>query len=107
MSGNIAYASSSNFQELLSQNELVLVDFFATWCNPCKMLSPIIEKLSEKYSDSVKIVKIDIDEHSDLAQQYGVQSVPTVMLFKNGNIISKEIGAKSIADYSALIDSAL
>ena len=107
MSSNLTYASANNFQDLLSQNELVLVDFFATWCNPCKMLSPIIDKLSQKYSDKLKIVKVDIDEQSDLAMQYNVQSVPTVILFKNGNVISKEVGAKSITDYWTLIDSAI
>jgi thioredoxin 1 len=82
--------NNSNFNELIN-GDLVLVDFFATWCGPCKMLTPVLEDLASDRSE-IKIVKVDIDESSDLARQYGVMSVPTLMLFKNGNLVASQSG---------------
>ncbi len=86
----IMHATEKNFKELVS-DELVLVDFFATWCGPCKMLGPVLEELENDRSD-VKIVKVDIDESRSLAREYGVMSVPTLFLFKNGSIVSQKSG---------------
>ncbi len=86
----IKHANESNFDELVNK-DLVLVDFFATWCGPCKMLGPVLEDLAEDRAD-VQIVKVDIDEATDLARKYGVMSVPTLILFKDGKEISKNIG---------------
>lgn len=82
--------NSDNFNELIN-DELVLVDFFATWCGPCRMLGPVLEELSSDRSN-VKIVKMDVDECHDIAKEYGIMSVPSLLLFKNGNLISKQIG---------------
>ncbi|MDD3392440.1 MAG: thioredoxin [Bacilli bacterium] len=82
--------NSANFNELI-QGDLVLVDFFATWCGPCKMLAPVLEELASS-RDVLKIVKVDIDQSSDLARQYGIMSVPTLMLFKNGKILAQRSG---------------
>lgn len=86
----VTYGSQDNFSSLI-QGDLVLVDFFATWCGPCKMLSPVLEELSEE-RDNVKIVKIDIDENADLARSYGIMSVPTMILFKNGQQVGMKNG---------------
>ena len=82
--------SEKEFNNLVSDG-MVLVDFYATWCGPCKMLGPVLEELSSD-RDELKIVKMDIDQNSNLAKSYGVMSVPTLMLFKNGNMISKQVG---------------
>lgn len=86
----IIHANVENFDNLIS-TDVVLVDFFATWCGPCKMLSPILEEMVNERS-SVKIVKVDIDESMDLARRYGIMSVPTLILFKDGKLISQTTG---------------
>lgn len=86
----VTYGNEDNFNNLID-GEMVLVDFFATWCGPCKMLAPVLDQLSEE-RDSVKIVKIDIDESSDLARSYGIMSVPTLVLFKGGREVAKKSG---------------
>lgn len=87
---DIIHATSDNFKDLIS-DDLVLVDFFATWCGPCRMLGPVLEDLASDRAE-VKIVKVDIDECRDLAREYGVMSVPTLFLMRNGNIISQKSG---------------
>ncbi len=85
-----------NFQEdVLNQEIPVLVDFFATWCGPCKMLSPVLEELDSEYGSRVKIVKIDIDKHIELARQFRVATVPTMMIFENGEAKETVIGYHS------------
>ena len=83
----------TNFQEdVLNQEIPVLVDFFATWCGPCKMLAPVLEELNDEYGSRVKIVKIDIDKHIELARQFRVATVPTMMIFENGEAKETVIG---------------
>lgn len=82
--------NESNFKSLIN-DELVLVDFFATWCGPCRMLAPVLSDLANDRGE-LKIVKIDIDENQSLAREYGVISVPTLMLFKKGNLVAKQSG---------------
>lgn len=86
----VMHASEENFKEMIG-DDLVLVDFFATWCGPCKMLGPVLEELDNDRA-GVKIVKVDIDENQSLAREYGVMSVPTLFLMKNGNIVSQKTG---------------
>lgn len=86
----LKHANESNFTDMTG-NGLVLVDFFATWCGPCKMLSPVLEDLASD-RDSIDIVKVDIDESMNLARQYGIMSVPTLVLMKDGKILAKTSG---------------
>ena len=87
--------NSSEFKsEVLEHKGVVLGDFFATWCGPCKALTPIVDKLSEEMSGKVKIVKVDIDENSALATEYRVMSVPTMKLFKNGEVVETLVGLR-------------
>lgn len=90
----IVHITKENFREVISGDRPVLVDFFATWCGPCKMLGPIVEQISQERDDIV-IAKCDIDECMDFAQEFGIMSVPTMILFKNGTEIAKEIGLKT------------
>ena len=85
--------TSANFDaDVLGSEIPVVVDFFATWCGPCRMMAPVIEELAEEYDGKVKIGKLDVDENSDIAARYGVMSIPTIILFKDGEIISKSVG---------------
>ena len=85
--------TSENFeQEVLQADKTVLVDFWASWCGPCKMLSPVIEEIADERSD-IKVGKVNIDEHPELAQKYGVMSIPTVLVIKDGEEVHKSVGA--------------
>lgn len=86
----IIKADSNNFNDLVKEGK-VLVDFYATWCGPCKMLSPVLEEISDDRSD-VKIIKVDVDECEDIARQLGIMSIPTMIVFKDGKIMDKKIG---------------
>ncbi|MGL4107212.1 thioredoxin [Clostridium sp. LP20] len=88
----VEYISQDNFQEeVLNNKGVVVVDFFATWCGPCKMIAPILEELDSEIND-VKIVKIDVDENGDIANEYGVQSIPTIKIFKDGAEMDTKVG---------------
>ena len=82
----------SEFNDLINQNKPILVDFFATWCGPCKMQSPILEQVKASVGDGANIIKIDIDNNEDLAMRYNVRSVPTLILFKNGEAVWCTVG---------------
>lgn len=85
--------NSSEFSALLQEDKLLVVDFYATWCGPCKKLSPTLDEVSEEFAGQVNIVKVDVDESEDLALNYGIRSVPTVLFFKNGQLVDKFVGA--------------
>lgn len=92
------------FHDVIIGNQLVLVDFFATWCQPCKMMHPILKQVKDVLGDRIRIIKIDVDTHSSLSQQYQIQSVPTLMLFRNGEVLWRMSGAMPKADLLAAID---
>ncbi len=86
------------FNEMINGEQLTLVDFFATWCGPCKMMHPILEQLKEKMGDDIRIQKVDVDKNEALSMQYRIQSVPTLMLFKKGEMLWRQSGAMSLND---------
>lgn len=91
--------------EIINGSQLTLVDFFATWCGPCKMMHPVLEQLKEEMGDSLRIIKIDIDKNEALMEQYRIQSVPTLMLFRNGDALWRQSGAMSLSDLKNVINS--
>lgn len=96
--------TKENFEnEILSSDKPCLVDFWATWCGPCKMIAPFIEEISEEYADTVKVCKINVDDEPELAIKYKVSSIPTVMLFKNGNVVDSIIGYRPKAAFEKLL----
>lgn len=86
------------FNEMINGEQLTLVDFFATWCGPCKMMHPILEQLKEKMGDDIRILKVDVDKNEALSMQYRIQSVPTLMLFKKEEMVWRQSGAMSLND---------
>lgn len=97
--------TDNNFKELLEKNELLVVDFWAPWCGPCKMVGPIIEELANKYAGTVNIGKCNVDENSDLPAEYGIRNIPTVLFFKNGEIVEKQVGAAQKSVYEEKIEA--
>ncbi len=96
--------TNKNFdQEVLASDKPVLVDFWATWCGPCRMLAPIIEEIAESRSD-VKVGKVNVDEEGELAVRFGIASIPTVMVFKNGDIAAQAVGYRPRAEIEALLE---
>lgn len=99
----LKHANESNFQEMTGKG-LVLVDFFATWCGPCRMLGPVLEDMAND-RDSIDIVKVDIDESMNLARQFGIMSVPTLILFKDGQVVAKTGGFQPKESLQQFIDN--
>lgn len=85
--------TDANFDELLSSNKVVVADFWATWCGPCKAMGPSIDELAIEYEGKALIGKVDVEENNDLAEKYAIRSVPTIIFFKDGEMVDKQIGA--------------
>ena len=85
--------TDANFDELLSSNKVVVADFWATWCGPCKAMGPSIDELSAEYEGKALIGKVDVEENNDLAEKYAIRSVPTIIFFKDGEMVDKQVGA--------------
>jgi len=92
-----------DLQKTLSENSVVLVDFFAVWCAPCRMMSPIIDAISTEYAGRVEVVKVDVDQYPDLANEYNVVSIPTFILFKNAEVAQRFMGGMPKAKLEGLI----
>jgi len=94
-----------NFKEIINSPQPTLVDFFATWCGPCRMMHPILEQLKDEMGDSIRILKIDVDKNGQLSMAYRVQAVPTLMLFRNGEVLWRQSGALSLSALKKTIES--
>jgi thioredoxin 1 len=107
MASNLAVTSDSFEQSVLKSDIPVLVDFWAEWCGPCKAIGPSIEQLATEYVGKAKVFKLDVDSEGELAQQYGVMSIPALLVFKGGKEVDRMVGAAPKAQIAALIDRAL
>ena len=104
---NLCVVSDANFKsEVLQSNRPTLVDFWAPWCGPCQMLGPVIEELASERGDSAKIAKVNVDESPNVAAAYGVDSIPTVMVFQRGEVVARLVGLRPKADFVSALDRA-
>lgn len=108
MSDQIVVLTDDNFeQEVLQSDVPVVVDYWAEWCGPCKMIGPILEELAVEYGDKVKIAKINIDENNQTPPKFGIRSIPTLMVFKGGEVEGTKVGAGSKADLTSFIEGSI
>ena len=108
MSENISHISDDNFeQEVLQSEQPVLVDYWAEWCGPCKMIAPILVEIAGEYEGKLKIKKLNIDDNPKTPPKYGIRGIPTLMIFKNGNAEATKVGALSKSQLTAFIDQSI
>lgn len=107
MSELILHPNAEELSALIAEGNVLLVDFWAEWCGPCKMLAPIIDSLAAKFNGKIKFAKINVDENRELAMQYDIQSIPTVLIFKNGRLETTEMGYQPEDVYSGILESLL
>ena len=108
MSEHIHYVTDDTFaSEVLQSEQIVLVDYWAEWCNPCKMIAPILDSIANEYAGRLKVAKLNIDDNQNTPNTYGVRGIPTLMLFKNGAVEATKVGMMSKAQLAAFIDSHL
>ncbi len=106
MSDNIIHTTDAAFEaDVLQADTAVLVDYWAEWCGPCKMIAPILEEVASEYSDRLKVCKMDIDANQQTPPKYGIRGIPTLMLFKNGELAATKVGALSKSQLSEFLDS--
>ncbi|MGD8831697.1 MAG: thioredoxin TrxA [Pseudomonadales bacterium] len=106
MSDKIVHTTDSEWEaDVLKADKPVLVDYWAEWCGPCKMIAPILDEIADEYGDKLKICKLDIDANQETPPKYGIRGIPTLMLFKGGDVAATKIGALSKSQLAAFIDS--
>jgi thioredoxin 1 len=102
----VMHFTDANFKaEVLDSAAPVLVDFWATWCGPCRMVAPVVEELAKEYAGKVKVGKVDVDSNARVASDFGIMSIPTIMLFKNGQVMQQVVGALSKGQLKSMIDA--
>jgi thioredoxin 1 len=108
VSDHIVYTSDANFEnDVLKSSVPVLVDYWAEWCGPCKMIAPILDEIAGDYQGKLKIAKVNVDENQQVTQKYGIRSIPTLMMFKDGNVHAQKVGAMSKSQLAAFIETNL
>lgn len=108
MSDNIVHVTDASFEDEVIKSDLpVLVDFWAAWCGPCKMIAPILDDIAKEYSGKVKVCKVDVDANGDTPAKFGIRGIPTLILFKNGNVEATKVGALSKTQLTAFVSAAL
>ncbi len=100
-------ATNSNFKDLLASDKPVMVDFWAVWCGPCRMLSPTVDDMAAKYEGKVDVVKCNVDDCQDIAMQYGIRSIPTLMFFKGGEPVQRTVGVVPASEIEAILNGLL
>ena len=101
----VIHFNKEGFDKALASGELMMVDFWASWCGPCKMLSPVIEGLGDQYEGKAVVGKVNVDEEGELAMRYGVMSIPTVIFFKDGKEIDRKVGVMPVGAFTQVLDS--
>ncbi|MCG6136882.1 MAG: thioredoxin [Nostoc sp. LLA-1] len=103
----VAYVQESEFDTLLSEEKVVVVDFTATWCGPCRLVSPLMDQLAEEYKDRVQVVKVDIDENKPIFKKFGLRSIPAVLIFQNGELVETIVGVSPYEKFSDAVKKLL
>lgn len=103
----IIHAVTKDFDSVISGNHLVLVDFWAPWCGHCRTIAPVMEQMAKDYDEKLAVVKVNVDDSQDLAIKFGVQSIPLVLLFKDGQLLSSHMGARPLGYYKQIVDEQL
>jgi len=102
----IHHVSDANFEpEVLKSEVPVLVDYWAEWCGPCKAIAPVLDEVAKEYSGKLKVAKVNVDENQEIPRKYGIRGIPTLMLFKNGNVEAQKVGSLSKSQLTAFLDS--
>ncbi|NLD53959.1 MAG: thioredoxin TrxA [Burkholderiaceae bacterium] len=105
---SIKQVSSDSFEaDVLKAEAPVLVDYWAEWCGPCKMIAPILDEVSRDYADKLEVAKVNVDDNQEIASRYGIRGIPTLMLFRNGAVVATKVGALSKSQLTAFLDSNL
>ncbi|MCG7872202.1 MAG: thioredoxin TrxA [Candidatus Thiodiazotropha lotti] len=108
MSEQIVHITDDSFEsDVLQSSQPVLIDYWAEWCGPCKMIAPVLDEIAKEYGDKLKVAKLNIDENPNTPPKYGIRGIPTLMLFKNGEVEATKVGAVSKSQLVAFIDSNL